>query len=61
MGLNGTKEITMGLNGTKEIPNSTAVWWEMTEEREGFKVSPCKFKSNLIYRLTFAFLSHCKE
>ncbi len=33
----------MGLNRIKEVPNSTEVWWKMTENRTGFKVSPsCK-------------------
>ena len=25
--------ITMGLNRTKSIPNSTDVWWEMSEQK----------------------------
>ncbi|CAF3646268.1 unnamed protein product [Rotaria sordida] len=32
--------ITMGLNQTRSIPNSTEVWWEMSENRVGYRVSP---------------------
>jgi len=35
--------ITMGLNRTKSIPNSTEVtevWWDMSENRNGFRVTP---------------------
>lgn len=35
--------ITMGLNQTREIPNSTDVWWKMTETRTGSHFIPsCK-------------------
>ncbi len=44
-------DIIMGLNGTKAIPNSTeiqnstAVWWQMSENRTGFDFFPsCKLK-----------------
>ena len=32
--------ITMGLNATRSIPNSTQAWWEVSESRTNFKVSP---------------------
>ncbi|CAF4702929.1 unnamed protein product [Rotaria sp. Silwood1] len=32
--------ITMGLNRTRSIPNSTEVWWEMSENRTLYTVSP---------------------
>ncbi len=42
--------ITMSLNQTRLVPNSTElnnVWWEMRENRTGFKVAPsCEFKQN---------------
>ena len=40
--------ISMSLNQTRSIPNSTDVWWEMSESRDGFKVSPsCKSHTEL--------------
>lgn len=38
-------DITMSLNRTRSIPNSTEVWWEMSEKRTNFRVTPsCKLK-----------------
>ena len=35
--------ITMGLNAVRSIPNSTKAWWEVSEGRTNFKVTPaCK-------------------
>ena len=41
--------VTMGLNRTRSVPNSTDVWWEMSENRTGFKVSSsCKLENKFI-------------
>jgi hypothetical protein len=32
--------ITMGLNSTKTIPNSTNVWWEMSEHGNTYEYRP---------------------
>ncbi len=32
--------ITMGLNSTKTIPNSTNVWWEMSEYGNTYEYRP---------------------
>jgi hypothetical protein len=32
--------ITMGLNSTKTIPNSTDVWWEMSEHGNTYEYRP---------------------
>ena len=32
--------ITMRLSNTRSIPNSTSVWWEFSENRTGFRISP---------------------
>lgn len=35
--------ITMGLNRITSVPNSTNVWWKMSENRTGYKFKPlCK-------------------
>ena len=42
----------MGLNRTRSIPNSTEVWWEMAENRAGFRVTPlCKLKEKIHFRM----------
>lgn len=46
--------ITMGLNQSQEIPNSTEVWWKMTENRTGPQFIPsCKSLSSLHDKTTF--------
>ncbi|CAF1085642.1 unnamed protein product [Adineta ricciae] len=46
--------ITMGLNRAKSIPNSTEIWWKMSENRTGFKVTPsCLASSNNYLSMIF--------
>jgi hypothetical protein len=41
-------KITMGLNRTKTIPNSTDVWWEMSEYGNKYTYQPsCKENRSL--------------
>ncbi|CAF1290006.1 unnamed protein product [Adineta steineri] len=47
-------DVTMGLNRTKSIPNSTEVWWEMSENRTRYKVSPsCLFPNDNFLSMIF--------
>ncbi|CAM4812248.1 unnamed protein product [Rotaria magnacalcarata] len=42
--------ITMGLNRTKTIPNSTDVWWEMSEHGNKYSYTPsCAYSANQNY------------
>lgn len=48
--------ITMGLNRTKTIPNSTDVWWEMSEQNNTYEYRPslnCKKNQNDIFNRHF--------
>ncbi|CAF4903524.1 unnamed protein product, partial [Rotaria sp. Silwood1] len=47
--------ITMSLNETKSISNSSEVWWEMTEDRTEFKVTPsCELKRKISFFIYLA-------
>jgi hypothetical protein len=46
----------MGLNRTKTIPNSTDVWWEMSEQNNTYEYRPslnCKKNQNDIFNRHF--------
>ena len=45
----------MSLNETKSISNSSEFWWEITEDRTEFKVTPsCELKRKISFFIYLA-------